>query len=161
MSAESDTAGLLVATPRGSDLRVVIEEFARVLDVLGGRLTASMQEAEQDCAGVGRAFAIAKGRVDGIVCHAPAGASVREDAAAIGVALDAAVIGLQYHDRLAQRVGHIRAALHQLQGVLRDGTERSYGDWLQLLRGVEQSHWLEQERLVAAGSAANCSAELF
>jgi hypothetical protein len=150
-----------MAAPRGSKLRDVIDEFARVLDVLGGQLSDSMQEAERECAAVGRAFATAKGRIDAIVLNQPACTSVGPDSSEVGAALDAAVVGLQYHDRLAQRIGHIRAGLHQLQEMLLDGTERSRSDWLQLLRGVEKSHRLQQERLMAAGTESNGSAELF
>jgi hypothetical protein len=161
MSGASESVARRISPALGSEQREVTEKFACVLDVLGRRLSASIQEAEQECAAVGRAFVTAKSRLDAIVCHRPECAVLREDAAQIGASLDAAVVGLQYHDRLAQRVGHIGAALHQLQQVLGDGTERSDTEWLQLLYDVEKSHWLEQERLVADGIGSHGSAELF
>jgi hypothetical protein len=153
-----------IPAPRGSELRAVIEEFGRVLDILGAQLSASVQEAEQECAAVGKAFrelATAKSRIDEIDCDPPACEVLRENSAQIGASLDAAVVGLQYHDRLAQRVGHIRAGLNHLQQVLRDGSERSHADWLELLRDVEEAHRQEQLRLMAAEIASNGSAELF
>jgi hypothetical protein len=164
MNEQSMQVAQPIATPRGSDLRAVIEEFGRVLDILGAQLSASVQEAEQECAAVGKAFrnlAAAKGRIDQAVGDQPAYSVVRDNSEQIGASLDAAVVGLQYHDRLAQRVGHIRAGLHHLQQVLRDGTERSHGEWLELLRDVEQAHRLEQRRLMAAEIASHGSAELF
>ena len=151
----------LISAPRGSELRAVVDEFARVLEVLGRRLSDSVQEAERECAAVGRAFTTAKGRIDMIGGDPAAGGIMPEEAARIGAALDAAMVGLQYHDRLAQRVGHIHAGLRQLQQLLRDGTERSRGEWLHLLGDVERMHRLEQQWLGAAGIASNGSAELF
>jgi hypothetical protein len=164
MSEQSVQVAQPIATPRGSDLRAVIEEFGRVLDVLGAQLSASVLEAEQECAAVGKAFrelATAKNRIDEIVCEQPEFTIVRANSAQIGASLHAAVVGLQYHDRLAQRVGHIRAGLNHLQQVLRDGSERSHAEWLELLRDVEEAHRQEQQRLMADEIASNGSAELF
>jgi len=163
------TAGRAIAvasesTPGGMEFRAVIEEFGRVLDIFGAQLDASVKEADRECVAVGAAFdtlAAATRRLGQIDCPQPALAAVRNNAAVIGESLDAAVIALQYQDRLAQRVGHIRVGLNQLQRMLRDGVPRSCEQSIELLRDVERAHQAEQERLVAAEIAANGSAELF
>jgi len=37
---------------------------------------------------------------------------------------------------------------------LRDGTERTNAEWLNLLRSVERAHHVEQQRLLGRGNAA-------
>jgi hypothetical protein len=145
-------------------LREVIEEFARLLSVLSEQLADSLHESGRDCVAVGQSFhrlAAASERIDAIAARQPASAGLREHCAEIGTSLAAAVGALQYHDRLAQRAGHIRAGLEHLQALLRDRSERSYEDWLVLLRGVGQAQRAEQTRLMAAELERRGTIEIF
>jgi hypothetical protein len=145
-------------------LREVIEEFARLLSVLSEQLADSLRESGRDCVAVGQSFhrlAAASEQIDAIAAQQPAIAGLREHCAEIGTSLAAAVGALQYHDRLAQRAGHIRAGLEHLQVLLRDRSERSYEDWLVLLRGVEQAQRAEQTRLMAAELERRGTIEIF
>jgi hypothetical protein len=137
------------------DIKAVVEEFGRLLDTFGQQLAVSIEESNREYLAVGDAFqelAAAKKRINGIVCQEPDQTVLKSGCERIGESLDAAVVALQFHDRLAQRVGHIRAGLDQLQAVLRDGRERSYDVWLILLRNVEQAQAKEQRRLAAGAS---------
>jgi hypothetical protein len=145
-------------------LREVIEEFARLLSVLSEQLADSLHESGRDCIAVGQSFhrlAAASEQIDAIAAQQSAIAGLRGHCAEIGTSLAAAVVALQYHDRLAQRVGHIRTGLEHLQALLRDRSERSYEDWLLLLRRVEQAQKAEQARLMAAELERRGTAELF
>jgi hypothetical protein len=145
-------------------LREVIEEFAQLLSLLSEQLADSLHESGRDCMAVGQSFhrlAVASEQIDVLAEQHPQAGSMRAHCAEIGVSLGAAVVALQYHDRLAQRVGHIRKGLEHLQTLLRDRRERSYEDWLSLLRDVELAQRAEQTRLVPAGLGERGSAELF
>jgi hypothetical protein len=134
-------------------LREVFEEFARLLSVLNVQLADSLHESGRDCVAVGQSFrrlAAASDRIDAIAAQQPAIGELREHCAEIGTTLAAAVVALQYQDRLAQRVGHIRTGLERLEALLRDRTERSCEDWLSLLRGLEQAQKIAQARLAPA-----------
>ena len=99
-------------------LREVIEEFARLLSVLSEQLADSLHESGRDCVAVGQSFhrlATASEQIDAIAGQQPAIAGLREHCAEIGASLAAAVVALQYHDRLVQRAGHIRTGLEHLQ----------------------------------------------
>ena len=156
MSSESAKAA--------AGLREVIEELARLLSVLSHQLADSLYESGRDCVAVGQSFhrlAAASERIDAIAAQRPTADGLREHCAEIGASLQAAVVALQYHDRLAQRVGHIRTGLEHLQSLLRDRAERSYEDWLVLLRDAERAQKTEQARLMAAELAQRSTTELF
>jgi hypothetical protein len=145
-------------------LREVIEEFARLLEVLGLQLGHSVREAEEEWGDLGSAFhrlAVANERVRKLACSSPIHSAIAEQSAEIGASLEAAVVTLQCHDRLAQRVGHICAGLDSLHTLLRDGVERPNQEWLRLLREVERRQHAEQARLAAADIAPRGSVELF
>ncbi len=164
MAREAITAGTTQGELRIGEMRAVIEEFARVLDAFGSELDASVKDADRECAAIGRAFdelGAAKRELDAMECPQPLRGLLQQHSARIGNSLDAAVTAMQYQDRLTQRVGHIRVGLHRLQTLLRDGTDRGAGQWLELLRHVEESNQSEQARLTAAECAANGSVELF
>jgi hypothetical protein len=157
--------GLTVSPPpRTADIRAVIEEFGRLLGVFGAQLTDSLNEANREFEAIGTAFqdlAAANERIDAIVVREPEMTLIRMNCERIGAALSTAVIGLQCHDRLAQRLGHIRGGLDHLHGLLGDGHERSYGQWLELLRDVERAQRTEQSRLAAATAGSTPNVELF
>ena len=90
----------------------------------------------------------------------PVLAAVGEQSAEIGASLEAAVVNLQCHDRLAQRVGHICAGLDSLHTAAADGVERPNQEWLRLLREVERRQHAEQARLAAVDIAPRGSVEL-
>ncbi len=157
------------------DMWAVIDEFGRLLDIFGGQLDYSLQGADREYMVVGEAFdrlAAAKAAIGAVDCPEPGKSTLQREAGRIGDSLHAAVMGLQYHDRLSQRLGHIRAGLDRLKRVLRDGKERSSTEWLQLLQAVEQAHQVEQQRLIGLtapagspdttpGTATNGTVELF
>jgi hypothetical protein len=141
-----------------------MEEFAQVLAVLGTELSASVQAADRDIVDLAQAFqqlARANERTQSIARNDPALGPIGDNCAQISASLREAIIALQCHDRLAQRVGHIRAGLDHLRGLLQEAPDRSCDEWLGLLRQVEDSHRAEQERLTGPQITPNGSSELF
>jgi hypothetical protein len=162
-------------SPENGDLGVVIGEFGRHLDMLAEQLSASLSQADRECVSVGESFhdlANAKNRIADVSCDEPGRTVLKHSCEQIGNSLHAAVVALQYHDRLAQQLALIRSGLNRLQELLHDRTGRSYSDWLESLRHVEHLNRIEQRRLgpntdmgqgdaVHGGAAANDSVELF
>jgi hypothetical protein len=161
--------------PENGDLGVVIGEFGRHLDMLAEQLSASLSQAERECVSVGESFhdlANAKNRIADVSCDEPGRTVLKHSCEQIGNSLHAAVVALQYHDRLAQQLALIRSGLNRLQELLHDRTGRSYSDWLESLRHVEHLNRIEQRRLgpntdmgqgdaIHGAAAANDSVELF
>ena len=161
--------------PETGELRVVIGEFGRHLDMLAEQLGASLSEADRECVSVGESFhdlADAKNKIADVNCDEPVRTVLKHSCEQIGNSLHAAVVALQYHDRLAQRLALIRTGLNRLQELLHDPTVRPYNDWLESLRHVEQLNRIEQRRLgpetdigqsdvAHRSAAANDSVELF
>jgi hypothetical protein len=136
--------------PKSTQLREVIVEFGRHLDILAEQLGASVMEADRDCVSVGDSFhemASARATLESIECGEPVRSILRDSCLQIGESLQTAVVALQYHDRLSQRLGLVRVGLTRLQTLLHDSSPRSYDDWLASLRDVEQINRLEQQRL--------------
>jgi hypothetical protein len=128
----------------------VIEEFGRHLDILGEQLAASLAEADQNCVSVGRSFhelSEAKTSLESLPCAEPARSVLQATCVQIGSSLHDAVVALQYHDRLAQRLELVRSALNRLQTLLKARAPRSDVEWLQSLRDLEQINRVEQRRL--------------
>ena len=165
----------LLPAPENGELRVVIGEFGRHLDMLAEQLGASLSEADRDCVSVGESFhdlADAKNKIADVPCDEPARTLLRHSCEQIGNSLHAAVVALQYHDRLSQRLALIRTGLNRLQDLLHDRSGRTYNDWLESLRHVENLNRIEQRRLgpetdmgqsdpVHPSPAVNDSVELF
>jgi len=161
--------------PENVELRVVIGEFGRHLDMLAEQLSASLSEADRECVSVGESFhdlADAKNKIADVHCDEPVRTVLRHSCDQIGSSLHAAVVALQYHDRLAQRLGLIRTGLNRLQELLHDPSVRPYNDWLESLRHVEHLNRIEQRRLgpetdmgqsdpAHRSAAANDGVELF
>jgi hypothetical protein len=136
--------------PVNVELRVVIGEFGRHLDMLADQLSASLSEADRDCVSVGESFhdlADAKNTIADVHCDEPVRTVLKHSCDQIGNSLHAAVVALQYHDRLAQRLALIRTGLNRLQQLLHDPSVRPYNDWLESLRHVEHLNRIEQRRL--------------
>lgn len=136
--------------PKSTQLREVILEFGRHLDILAEQLGASVMEADRDCVSVGDSFhemASARTTLESIECGEPVRSILRDSCLQIGESLQTAVVALQYHDRLSQRLGLVRVGLTRLQTLLHDSSSRSYDDWLASLRDVEQINRMEQQRL--------------
>ena len=108
-----------------------------------------------------RRLAAANRRNTALPVRGSATPMLRDNCAQIDAALNDAIVALQYQDLLAQRIFHIRAGLDQIQQHLRDGTERSYSEWLVLLRRVERLHHNEQQRLRRAQPLAESTVDLF
>jgi hypothetical protein len=161
--------------PENVELRVVIGEFGRHLDMLAEQLSASLSEADRECVSVGESFhdlADAKNKIADVHCDEPVRAVLKHSCDQIGNSLHAAVVALQYHDRLAQRLALIRTGLNRLQELLHDPSVRPYNDWLESLRHVEHLNRIEQRRLgpetdmgqsdpAHRSAASNDSVELF
>jgi hypothetical protein len=161
-----DKAPLPGSTHKDTDVRSVVEEFGRLLEIFSAQLAESLHEADGECTAVGESFhemAAAKARIEGIECQEPERSVLRTECTRIGRSLGTAVEALQYHDRLTQRIGHIRVGLNHLQELLRHKPDRSDDDWLALLQNVERSYHLEWHRLARAagpgvGEAADADA---
>lgn len=141
--------------PKSTELGEVIVEFGRHLDMLAEQLATSLREADRECVSVGESFhdlAAVKTTLDGVRCAEPDRTVLRDSCRQIGDSLHNAVVALQYHDRLAQRLGLVRAGLERLQTMLRDRSARSWDDWLQSLRDVERINRSEQKRLDPAAA---------
>jgi hypothetical protein len=136
--------------PKSTQLREVIVEFGRHLDMLAEQLGASVMEADRECVSVGESFhemAAARNTLVGIHCSEPGHSILHSSCEQIGESLHTAVVALQYHDRLSQRLGLVRAGLDRLQTLLHDESPRSYDEWLESLRDVERINRVEQRRL--------------
>jgi len=128
----------------------VIAEFGRLLEIFSAQLVESLREADRECTAVGQSFhdlAAAKSRIEQVACPPAAQAALIRECAAIDGCLGAAVTALQYHDRLTQRIGHIRIGLNHLQTLLCEPTERGDEEWLALLQNVDRTYHLEWHRL--------------
>jgi hypothetical protein len=149
------------ASSQDSDVRSVIAEFGRLLEIFSAQLAESLREADRECTAVGESFhdlAAAKARIEEVACPPDARAALARECAAIDGSLGAAVIALQYHDRLTQRIGHIRVGLNHLQMLLREPTERSDEEWLAMLQAVDKTYHLEWHRLARAVPTAEDAA---
>jgi hypothetical protein len=139
----------------------VIEEFGRHLDILAEQLGASLTEADRDCVSLGRSFHELKtvnATLEALPCEEPARTVLHASCTQIGASLHDAVVALQYHDRLAQRLELVRSALNRLQALLKANAPGS-SDWLQSLRDLEQINRTEQRRLGPALGAADPDAQ--
>jgi hypothetical protein len=144
-------------------LREVIEEFGRHLDILADQLGSSLTEADRDCVSVGRSFhelSAAKATLEALPGTGPERRVLEDTCRRMGESLHTAVVGLQYHDRLAQRLELVRAALDRLQNLLRTRSPRSYGQWMQSLRDLEQINRIEQRRLGPAIGGSDADVQL-
>jgi hypothetical protein len=136
--------------PKSTQLREVIIEFGRHLDMLAEQLGASVMEADRECISVGESFhemAAARNAIATIDCSEPGHSLLHRSCGQIGESIQTAVVALQYHDRLAQRLGLVRAGLDRLQTLLHDESPHSYDEWLESLRDVERINRAEQSRL--------------
>jgi len=141
---------MLPSRSGSSEVRSVIAEFGRLLEIFSDQLAASLREADRECTAVGESFhdlAAAKGRIELIACPPAAQSALARECAEIDGSLRSAVVALQYHDRLTQRIGHIRVGLNHLQTLLRAPTAHSDEEWLALLQNVDRTYHLEWHRL--------------
>lgn len=174
MTANSTVASQAVAHKEAT-MRGVIDEFGRLLEIFSAQLAESLQEADRDCNVVGDSFhnlAEARFNIARIACPEPQASILRTQGAQIDDSIAAAVVALQYHDRLTQRIGHIRVGLNHLQQLLRHQAQRTSEEWLELLQNVDRTYHLEWHRLEhtapaqaggadAASAQDNSSVELF
>ncbi len=148
-------------------MRGVIDEFGRLLEIFSAQLAESLHEADRDCTAVGDSFhdlAEARGNIERVPCPEPQASTLRGQCAHIDDSIRAAVVALQYHDRLAQRVGHIRVGLNHLQKLLAHQDQRTSEEWLELLQNVDRTYHLEWHRLAHTppaqqGAAGDTSAK--
>ncbi len=150
------------ATEVGID--AVVREFGRLLLSLGSELGHATREAERQCMPLGQMFdrvADANRQIAACVRDTSSAAPVLAHCAEISQALSATVVTLQYGDRLAQRIGHVRSGLEHLYSLLQNYPSRSYEESMALLQDVDVMHTLQQERLLPPESAQCGTAELF
>ncbi len=139
-------------------------ELARVLEMLGSQLEHSVRDSAQEWADVGAAFdrlSAANARLESLSQASPSSRAIHGETEQIRASLGEAVIALQHHDRLAQRLGHIRAGIDDLRHLLNSGVERSSPEWLMRLQSIERMQHDEHARLVAVDSEPRGSVELF
>jgi hypothetical protein len=139
-------------------------ELVRVLEMLGSQLSHSVEESAQEWSEVGAAFdrlSAANSRLVSLSESSPTWAAMHDETEQIRESLGAAVIALQHHDRLAQRLGHIRSGIDDLRQLLTSGVERSSAEWLMRLQSIERIQHEEHARLVAVDSEPRGSVELF
>ncbi|MGD0490521.1 MAG: hypothetical protein ABSC32_03140 [Steroidobacteraceae bacterium] len=137
-------------------------ELARVLEALGSQLSDSVQESAREWAEVGAAFdrlSAANTRLGALREASPT--AIHGETEEIRASLGAAVVALQHHDRLAQRLGHIRSGIDDLRDLLTSGVERSSSEWRMRLQAVERMQHDAHARLVAVDSVPRGSVELF
>jgi hypothetical protein len=105
----------------GADL-----ELIRLLGLAASQIEVALREAEAPVAALGELIA-------GVGDGAPAGANA-----------------LQYHDRLVQRLSHVRDTLSALAGFLlgRASERGPVADWDQLRADIRSRYSMEQERLM-------------
>jgi hypothetical protein len=141
-----------------------IRELVRVLEMLGSQLSHSVEESAQEWSEVGAAFdrlSAANSRLDSLSEASPTWAAIHGETEQIRESLAAAVVALQHHDRLAQRLGHIRSGIDDLRQLLTSGVERFSAEWLMRLQSIERIQHEEHARLVAVDSEPRGSVELF
>jgi hypothetical protein len=139
-------------------------ELARVLEMLGSQLSHSVEESAQEWSDVGAAFDRLSAANSRLGLHseaAPVWTAIHGETEEIRESLRAAVVALQHHDRLAQRLGHIRSGIDHLRHLLTSGVERSGPEWLMRLQSIERMQQDEHARLVAGDSEPRGSVELF
>jgi DNA anti-recombination protein RmuC len=165
MSVDTEGDRTALQTPAAqARMREVMAELERVLEVLGSQLLHSMQESAREWADVGAALdrlASANAQLQSLAEQQPPSTPIRTQSDAISASLAAAVVALQHHDRLAQRLGHIQSGIDDLRELLTDGVERSSTEWLVRLGAVEKLQRDEQDRLIAIESVSRGSVELF
>ena len=156
----------LALQPSGAagTMQEVSGELARVLDGLGSQLLHSVEESTREWADVGAAFdrlAAANATLEALAEAMPLSVAIQAQSDEIHASLAAAVVALQHHDRLAQRLGHIRSGIEHLRDLFRDGVQRSSSEWCVRLAAIAQLQRQEQARLIAADAAPVGSVELF
>lgn len=155
MPTDNTVASQAVAHKEAT-MRGVIDEFGRLLEIFSAQLAESLQEADRDCTAVGDSFhhlAEARGNIERVPCPEPQASILRRQCVQIEDSIGAAVVALQYHDRLTQRIGHIRVGLNHLQKLLRHQAQRTSEEWLELLQNVDRTYHLEWHRLAHSASA--------
>ena len=138
--------------------------LVRVLEMLGSQLSHSVEESAQEWSVLGTAFArlsAANSRLAALSEASPTWSAIHCETGQIRESLGAAVVALQHHDRLAQRLGHIRSGIDDLRRLLISGVERSSAEWLMRLQSIERIQLEQHARLLAVDSEPRGSVELF
>jgi hypothetical protein len=115
--------------------------LAAVLELVAMQLEVAMQNAAAQAERLSES--VAEFSVSGAQLRAAADPMVAQHAAAIVENAHRAMMAMQFHDQLAQRVTHVREALGDLHDELRSGKE---SDWSELLRKMRAHYTMEDER---------------
>jgi hypothetical protein len=115
--------------------------LAAVLELVAMQLEVAMQNAAAQAERLSES--VAEFSASGAQLRAAADPMVAQHAAAIVENAHRAMMAMQFHDQLAQRVTHVREALGDLHDELRSGKE---SDWSELLRKMRAHYTMEDER---------------
>jgi hypothetical protein len=122
-------------------LAAALELVAMQLEVAMQNAAAQTERLSESVAGF--AAIGARLRAQEPVLSQPASEILAAHAAAIEAEAHRAMVAMQFHDQLAQRVNHVRDALGDVHDVLR--SERA-ADWAALLKKMRSHYTMEDER---------------
>lgn len=111
-----------------------------ILQLAASQIEVALQVAESQVATLSDAVAA----VAALAAALPA--SLGETATAISQHARAAIVAMQYHDQLMQRLAHVRDALTDLQRAIAEPAEAA--DWRQILGTVRGRFSMEDERML-------------
>ena len=115
--------------------------LAAVLELVAMQLEVAMQNAAAQAEQLSQS--VAQFTAIGARLRAANDESLTSHAKAIEEEAIRAMMAMQFHDQLAQRVTHVREALGDLHDELRSGKE---SDWSELLRKMRAHYTMEDER---------------
>lgn len=115
--------------------------LAAVLELVAMQLEVAMQNAAAQAERLSES--VAEFSASGALLRAASDPIVAKQAAAIVENAHRAMMAMQFHDQLAQRVTHVRQALGDLHGELLSGKE---SDWAEVLRRMRAHYTMEDER---------------
>jgi hypothetical protein len=117
------------------------DDLAPLLLMTVRQLEAAMQDAAAEAELLSRAVASLGER--GATMRDTGGASTHAKALPILADAQRAMRALQFHDRLSQRVAHVRDALACLHGGVAAGAD---GDWSSVRESIRRLYTMEDER---------------
>jgi hypothetical protein len=115
--------------------------LAAVLELVAMQLEVAMQSAAAQAERL--STSVAEFTAIGARMRATQDATLTAHAAAIDQEAQRAMIAMQYHDQLAQRVTHVREALGDVHDELLSGNSP---DWTELVRKMRSHYTMEDER---------------
>lgn len=133
------------------------DEIVRLLDLSAAQLEAGIGEAERPVQQLAEAFfalsAIAAEAIAALSAAGPAGGAASVDLpvrwAGVQQQMQGAVEAFQFHDRLCQRIGHVRDGLSQIAGLVNDREAAARDTSWQGLHGALRGRYtIDHERVM-------------